>query len=91
MENDLTFKSLGLTDYQDSYDAMKAHITKPNFENQIWLLEHPPVFTLGTAASKEHIDQRRTLKDCNQLPTNLKNNILLYLIIVIDRPFFNYY
>ena len=55
MENDLTFKSLGLTDYQDSYDAMKAHITKPNFENQIWLLEHPPVFTLGTAASKEHI------------------------------------
>ena len=55
MENDLTFKSLGLTDYQDSYDAMKAHITKPNFENQIWLLEHPSVFTLGTAASKEHI------------------------------------
>ena len=55
MENDLTFKSLGLTDYQDSYDAMKAHITKPNFKNQIWLLEHPPVFTLGTAASKEHI------------------------------------
>ena len=55
MENDLTFKSLGLTDYQDSYNAMKAHITKPNFENQIWLLEHPSVFTLGTAASKEHI------------------------------------
>ena len=55
MENDLTFKSLGLTNYQDSYDAMKAHITKPNFENQIWLLEHPPVFTLGTSASKEHI------------------------------------
>ena len=55
MENDLTFKSLGLTNYQDSYDAMKAHITKPNFENQIWLLEHPPVFTLGTAASKDHI------------------------------------
>ena len=55
MENDLTFKSLGLINYQDSYDAMKAYITKPNFENQIWLLEHPPVFTLGTAASKEHI------------------------------------
>ena len=55
MENDLSFKSLGLTNYQDSYDAMKTHITKPNFENQIWLLEHPPVFTLGTAASKDHI------------------------------------
>jgi lipoyl(octanoyl) transferase len=55
VENDLTFKSLGLTNYQDSYDAMKAHITNSTFENQIWLLEHPPVFTLGTAASKEHI------------------------------------
>ena len=55
MKNDLTFKSLGLTNYQDSYDAMKAHITNSTFENQIWLLEHPPVFTLGTAASKEHI------------------------------------
>ncbi len=55
MKNDLTFKSLGLTNYQDSYDAMKAHITNSTFKNQIWLLEHPPVFTLGTAASKEHI------------------------------------
>jgi lipoyl(octanoyl) transferase len=55
VKNDLTFKSLGLTNYQDSYDAMKAHITNSTFENQIWLLEHPPVFTLGTAASKEHI------------------------------------
>jgi len=55
VKNDLTFKSLGLTNYQDSYDAMKAHITNSTFKNQIWLLEHPPVFTLGTAASKEHI------------------------------------
>ena len=55
MENDLTFRSLGLIDYQDTYEAMKAHIADPNFKNEIWLLQHPPVFTLGTAASKEHV------------------------------------
>ena len=55
MENDLTFRSLGLIDYQDTYEAMKAHIADPDFKNEIWLLQHPPVFTLGTAASKEHV------------------------------------
>ena len=34
---------------------MKAHIADPDFKNEIWLLQHPPVFTLGTAASKEHV------------------------------------
>ena len=55
MENDLTFRSLGLINYQDAYEAMKAHIAAPDFKNEIWLLQHPPVFTLGTAASKEHV------------------------------------
>ncbi|MDB9997127.1 lipoyl(octanoyl) transferase LipB [Gammaproteobacteria bacterium] len=55
MENDLTFRSLGLINYQDAYEAMKAHIADPDFKNEIWLLQHPPVFTLGTAASKEHV------------------------------------
>lgn len=55
MGNVLTFKSLGLIDYQDSFKAMQEHIAGKNFENQVWFLQHPPVFTLGTAASKEHI------------------------------------
>jgi lipoyl(octanoyl) transferase len=55
VENDLTFRSLGLINYQDAYEAMKAHIAAPDFKNEIWLLQHPPVFTLGTAASKEHV------------------------------------
>jgi len=55
VENDLTFRSLGLINYQDAYEAMKAHIADPDFKNEIWLLQHPPVFTLGTAASKEHV------------------------------------
>ena len=34
---------------------MKSHIQSENFTNEIWLLEHPPIFTLGTAADRSHI------------------------------------
>ena len=61
MENVLTFKSLGLIDYLDSFKAMQEHIAEKNFENQVWFLQHPPVFTLGTAASKEHILDARDI------------------------------
>ena len=55
MSENLTFKSLGLLDYDDTWQSMKSHIRKEDFKNEIWFLEHPPVFTLGTAADQKHI------------------------------------
>ena len=55
MLEDLTFKSLGVVNYHETLDLMKSHIQQENFNNEIWLLEHPPIFTLGTAADKNHI------------------------------------
>tara|TARA_B100000674_G_C37720272_1_gene859441 strand:- start:231 stop:833 length:603 start_codon:yes stop_codon:yes gene_type:complete len=52
---DLTFKSLGIVNYHETLDLMKSHIRSENFNNEIWLLEHPPIFTLGTAADLNHI------------------------------------
>jgi len=52
---DLTFKSLGIVNYHETLDLMKSHIQQADFNNEIWLLEHPPIFTLGTAADKNHI------------------------------------
>jgi len=52
---DLTFKSLGIVNYHETLELMKSHIKSENFKNEIWLLEHPPIFTLGTAADKDHI------------------------------------
>ena len=34
---------------------MKKHIKDKEFKNEIWFLEHNPVFTLGTAADKSNI------------------------------------
>ena len=54
MKNNLKFSYLGKQPYQDTYKDMKEHIQ--NFSsNQIWMLEHDAVFTLGTAADKSHI------------------------------------
>ncbi|MBL6818662.1 MAG: lipoyl(octanoyl) transferase LipB [SAR86 cluster bacterium] len=55
MTDNLSFKSLGLCDYEDSFLTMKSQIKEEDFKNEIWFLEHPPVFTLGTAADKKHI------------------------------------
>ena len=55
MTDNLSFKSLGLCDYGDSFLMMKSQIKEQDFKNEIWFLEHPPVFTLGTAADKKHI------------------------------------
>jgi len=52
---DLTFKSLGIVNYHETLQSMKHHIKQENFKNEIWLLEHPSIFTLGTAADKRHI------------------------------------
>jgi len=52
---DLTFKSLGVVNYHETLELMKSHIKSENFRNEIWILEHPRIFTLGTAADKNHI------------------------------------
>ena len=55
MPENLTFKSLGLRDYDDTWQSMKSHIREEDFKNEIWFIEHTPVFTLGTAADQKHI------------------------------------
>ena len=55
MSKELTFKSLGVSNYLETLVNMKAQLQAEYFQNEIWLLEHPPVFTLGTAADNQHI------------------------------------
>ena len=55
MSENLTFKSLGLLDYGGVWQSMKSHIREEDFKNEIWFLEHTPVFALGTAADQKHI------------------------------------
>ena len=49
------FLNLGKQAYADTYEQMRSLVQGESFKDQIWLLEHPPVFTLGTAADKAHV------------------------------------
>ncbi|KAF0811959.1 Octanoyltransferase [Andreprevotia sp. IGB-42] len=53
-------RQLGLADYTTTWQQMQAFTAARNDEtpDEIWLLEHPPVFTLGQAGKPEHILQR---------------------------------
>ena len=46
---------LGIQAYEDTYDRMRSLVQAKSLSDQIWLLEHPPVFTLGTVADPSHV------------------------------------
>ena len=52
-----TIKRLGLVEFEPTWRAMqqanKSHT--PETPDEIWLLEHAPVFTLGLAGKSEHL------------------------------------
>ena len=53
----ITIRQYGLSDYQMMWQAMQA-FTRTRDENtvdEIWLLQHPPVYTLGLNGKPEHI------------------------------------
>jgi lipoyl(octanoyl) transferase len=50
-------KRLGLVEYEPTWRAMQRFTDERNEEtpDEIWFLEHPPVFTLGMNAKPEHV------------------------------------
>jgi len=53
----LPIKYLGLADYESTWHAMQTFTAGrgPDTPDELWLLEHPPVFTLGLAGKREYI------------------------------------
>ena len=49
-------KKLGTVEYQPTVDAMREFTARRNSDtaDELWLLEHPPVYTLGLAADATH-------------------------------------
>jgi lipoyl(octanoyl) transferase len=53
----LQLRELGLVDYQPTLDAMKTFTDDRDVEtpDELWLLQHPRVFTQGQAGKAEHV------------------------------------
>ena len=58
-------KQLGLVDYASTYEAMKLFTKERTSKtpDEIWVLEHPPVFTLGLAGDAGNLHS-----PSNQIP-----------------------
>jgi len=56
-KNGLRVRRLGRTGYQPTWEAMRAFTDGrgPETPDELWLTEHPPVFTLGQAGKPEHL------------------------------------
>jgi lipoyl(octanoyl) transferase len=50
-------RDLGLVEYEPTWRAMQRFTDERGAEtpDEIWFLEHPPVFTLGMNASRDHV------------------------------------
>ena len=50
-------RRLGVVDYQPTFDAMKRFTAErtAETEDEIWLLQHPPVYTQGLTGRTEHV------------------------------------
>ena len=55
--NGPVIKHLGMVDYEPTWRAMEKFTLErgPQTPDEIWFLEHPPVFTLGLAGKMEHV------------------------------------
>lgn len=53
----IRIKRLGRVEYQPTWQAMQEFTATRSKDtpDEIWLLEHPPVFTLGMAGKREHL------------------------------------
>src|SRR3954468_24404239 len=62
-------QALGRVAYQPTYEAMQAftQARTPDTPDELWLCEHPPVFTQGLAGKAEHV---LAAGDIPVVPTN---------------------
>jgi lipoyl(octanoyl) transferase len=56
-ENLTIVRTLGVTDYEETWRAMQSftQAREAGTPDELWITEHPPVYTLGVAGRSEHL------------------------------------
>jgi lipoyl(octanoyl) transferase len=90
--SEMVVRHLGLVDYEPTWRAMQA-FTMARGEatpDEIWLLQHPPVFTLGQAGKTEHLLHATDIPLVKidrggQITYHAPGQIVAYLLIDLRR------
>ncbi|MCE2744644.1 MAG: lipoyl(octanoyl) transferase LipB [Burkholderiales bacterium] len=88
----LQIRELGLVEYMPTWEAMR-NFTDTRTEgdsDQIWICEHPPVFTLGLAGDPGHLLQRSNIPLVNtdrggQITYHGPGQIVVYPLLDLRR------
>jgi lipoyl(octanoyl) transferase len=96
IEQAITIRWRGLQDYQSCWDAMKQFTDQRN-ENtvdEIWLLEHHPVFTQGQNGKPEHLLDPGDIPVVQtdrggQITYHGPGQLMVYFLIDLKRKKFN--
>lgn len=85
-------KNLGQQDYQITWQAMQDFTQSRNSttEDEIWVVEHPPVYTLGRNGKKEHILCKTDIPIINvdrggQVTYHGPGQLVIYVLIDLHR------
>ncbi len=88
----IIIKSLGRQPYEPVWHAMQSFTEQRNIEtpDEIWLLEHEPVFTLGRNGKEEHILRKTDIPIVpidrgGQVTYHGPGQLIVYLMINIKR------
>ncbi len=90
---DVRVRRLGRAEYEPTWRAMQAFTTQRGADSadELWLLEHPPVYTLGVAGRTEHLPRVangipvvRTDRG-GQITYHGPGQVVLYLLLDLRR------
>ena len=93
----MIIRRLGLVDYASTFEAMRQFTRErgPDTPDELWLLQHPPVFTQGISGKAEHllapgdipIDQGGAASiSANSVSETKKKRIAQHVLFIIFSP-----
>jgi len=92
VNDELIIRKLGLCNYVETWQAMKdfTKIRTPQTQDELWILEHNPVFTLGTNGKTEHILDAGQIPIVNidrggQVTYHGPGQLVIYLLLNLHR------
>jgi len=90
--NSLIIKKLGLQDYEKVWHAMQDFTKKRDktTDDEIWIVEHPPVYTLGRNGKPEHILNKTNIPIVKvdrggQVTYHGPGQLVIYILIDLHR------
>lgn len=91
----VAIRALGRTEYEPTWRAMQAFTSAraPDALDEIWLTEHPPVYTLGLAGRREHLLRENGIPAINvdrggQITYHGPGQLVVYLLFDLRRKKF---